>query len=263
MSDKYYDHELYSALVRNPGKLVELLDQWDVEWINLISYVAKEVMGFGYEFVEFVGKYSREYPDRLKPMMSVDPRDLQATEKLEDFRSRYGCSWIKLHPVHQLFKPNSYREEEGGLKPLGRVYEYAEANGIPLTVHTGTSIFPRARNKYGDPLALDDVAVDFPRLKLVIAHGGRPISHWADTCFFIMRRNKNVYLDISGIPPKRLLNYFPRIDEVGERVVFGSDWYTLGVESIRRNAEELIASGLSEELVGKILYHNVKRLTKN
>ena len=74
--------------------------------------------------------------------------------------------------------------------------------------HTGTSIFPGARNKYGDPIYIDDVAVDFPKLKILLAHGGRPL--WMDTAFFLMRRHPNVYLDISGIPPKTLLKYFPR-----------------------------------------------------
>ena len=73
--------------------------------------------------------------------------------------------------------------------------------------HTGTSIFPGARNTYGDPIYVDDVAVDFPKMKILLAHGGRPL--WMHTAFFLLRRHANVFLDISGIPPKSLLNYFP------------------------------------------------------
>ena len=54
---------------------------------------------------------------------------------------------------------------------------------------------------------VDDIAVDFPKLKILLAHGGRPL--WMNTAFFLVRRHRNVYLDISGIPPKTLLKYFP------------------------------------------------------
>ncbi len=99
--------------------------------------------------------------------------------------------------------PNDYLN---GVKELEIIYRAAEANGIPIMVHTGTSIFPGARNKFGDPIYVDDVAVDFPNLKILLAHGGRPL--WMDSAFFLVRRHPNVYLDISGIPPKTLLQIF-------------------------------------------------------
>jgi uncharacterized protein len=117
---------------------------------------------------------------------------------------RLGIKLMKIHPPHQLLYPNDYVH---GVKELEIIYRAAEANGIPVMFHTGTSIFPGARNKYGDPMYVDDVAVDFPRLKILLAHGGRPL--WMDTAFFLVRRHRNVYLDISGIPPKTLLKYFP------------------------------------------------------
>jgi uncharacterized protein len=116
---------------------------------------------------------------------------------------------IKIHPPHQLLFPNDYLH---GVKELEIIYRAAEANGIPIMFHTGTSIFPGARNKYGDPIYLDDVAVDFPKLKILMAHGGRPL--WMNTAFFLLRRHANVYLDISGIPPKSSAEVFsaPRRD---------------------------------------------------
>ena len=94
--------------------------------------------------------------------------------------------------------------------------------GSPSCSTPGTSIFPGARNKYGDPIYVDDVAVDFPKLKILLAHGGRPL--WMHTAFFLVRRHPNVYLDISGIPPKTLLKYFPRLDEIAHKTLFGTDW---------------------------------------
>ena len=78
-----------------------------------------------------------------------------------------------------------------------------------MTIHTGTSVFPGARSRLGDPMDVDDVAVDFPKLTILLAHGGRPL--WMEAAFFLVRRHPNVYLELSGIPPSKLLEYFPRL----------------------------------------------------
>jgi predicted TIM-barrel fold metal-dependent hydrolase len=118
-------------------------------------------------------------------------------------------------------------------------------------VHTGTSIFPGARNRYGDPIFLDDVAVDFPNLKILMAHGGRPI--WMQTAFFLLRRHRNVHLDISGIPPKLLLQYFPRLQEIASKTLFGTDWPSPGVKDIKQNMDEFRALPLTEEIKEQVL----------
>ena len=63
-------------------------------------------------------------------------------------------------------------------------------------IHTGTSVFPGARSRLGDPMLSDDVAVDFPKLKIILAHCGRPL--WYDEAIFLARRHPNVHLDLSG-----------------------------------------------------------------
>src|SRR5207245_6763949 len=123
------------------------------------------------------------------------------------------------HLHHQPIIPNAYQTT---IKELQISYRTSEANGIPVMFHTGTSIFPGARNKYGDPIYIDDIAVDFPKLKILLAHGGRPL--WMQTAFFLVRRHPNVFLDISGIPPKTLLKYFPRLEEIAHKALFGTDW---------------------------------------
>jgi hypothetical protein len=118
-------------------------------------------------------------------------------------------------------------------------------------IHTGTSIFPAARNKFGDPIYLDDVAVDFPKLKILMAHGGRPI--WMQTAFFLLRRHKNVHLDISGIPPKILLKYFPRLEEIAHKTLFGTDWPSPGIPDIKQNLDQFKALALPEAVKEQIL----------
>ena len=110
---------------------------------------------------------------------------------------------IKIHPPHQLLFPNDYLN---GVKELEIIYRAAEANGVPVMFHTGTSIFPGARNKYGDPIYVDDVAVDFPTLKILLAHGGRPL--WMQTAFFLIRRHTNVYPRYQRDPAEDALEVF-------------------------------------------------------
>jgi predicted TIM-barrel fold metal-dependent hydrolase len=162
---------------------------------------------------------------------------------------------IKIHPPHQLLFPNDYMN---GVKELELIYRAAEAHEIPVIFHTGTSIFAGARNRYGDPIYVDDVAVDFPKLKIILAHGGRPL--WMKTAFFLMRRHPNVFMDISGIPPKALLKYFPRLEEIADKTLFGTDWPSPGVSSIEGNLAGFRALPLSEETKDKILSRNAMRL---
>ena len=63
----------------------------------------------------------------------------------------------------------------------------------------------------------------------------------------------NVYLDISGIPPKTLLKYFPRLDEIAHKTLFGTDWPSPGVPDVKRNLDEFKALPISEEMREQIL----------
>jgi uncharacterized protein len=214
----------------------------------LINYVAPEVIGFTSGVNQWVAEYVKEDPARLLSCGSLHPR--HTTNVLADVEQilRLGLKMIKIHPPHQLLFPNDYLS---GVKELEIIYRAAEANGVPVMFHTGTSIFPGARNKYGDPIYVDDVAVDFPKLKILLAHGGRPL--WMQTAFFLVRRHPNVYLDISGIPPKTLLKYFPRLEEIAHKTLFGTDWPGPGVPDIKKNLDEFRALPLSQEIQHQIL----------
>src|SRR5689334_11475619 len=233
---------------RSPRALLKYMDSIGVERAVLINYVAPETMGFTHEVNQWVANYCKENPRRLISCGSVHPRHSLNVQKDMDEIVRLGIRLIKIHPPHQLIYANAYLS---GVKELETIYRAAEANGIPVMVHTGTSIFPAARNKYGDPIYLDDVAVDFPKLKILMAHGGRPI--WMQTAFFLLRRHRNIYLDISGIPPRLLLQYFPRLQEIASKTLFGTDWPSPGVKDIRQNIDEFSALPLSAEIQEQIL----------
>ncbi|MBV9182973.1 MAG: amidohydrolase [Acidobacteria bacterium] len=240
---------------RRPKSFLKHLDHSGVDRAVLINYVAPEVIGFTSGVNQFVADYVKEDPARLISCGGLHPRHSPHLQADLEQILRLKIRLIKIHPPHQLLFPNDYLN---GVKELELIYRAAERNGIPVMFHTGTSIFAGARNRFGDPIHVDDVAVDFPRLKIILAHGGRPL--WMDTSFFLLRRHANVFLDISGIPPKSLLRYFPRLDEIAGQTLFGTDWPGPGVPDIKKNLADFRALPLPEENKEKILSHTALRI---
>ncbi len=125
-----------------------------------------------------------------------------------------------------------------------------------MLVHTGSSVLRDARIKYGDPLHLDDVAVDFPRLTIVMARGGR--GFWYDRAFFLARIHERVFLEISGLPPSKLLEYFPELERIADKVVFGSDWPD--VTDVGANVKAVGELPLADDTKTRILGGNAARI---
>jgi hypothetical protein len=248
----YADVERYS---RDPAEFLKFLDSLGIERAGLINYVSPDVIGFPPEVNDWVANYCKASPARLIAFGSVHPKYAPDAGREVDRLAKIGIRGLKIHPSHQLFSPNEYRD---GLGPLAAVYERAQANGLPVMIHTGTSIFPGARNVHAQPILADDVSVDYPDLVVILAHGGRPL--WMNEAFFLVRRHRNMYMDISGIPPQKLLEYFPRLEEIADKVLFGTDWPGPGVPEVRGNIERFRALLLTEAAKQKILYDNAARL---
>ena len=231
-----------------PKAFLKYMDKVGLDRAVLINAAAPDVTGFPPGLDAMAANYAKVNPKRLLSCGSFHPR--YSTNAMADIDEivRLGLRLIKIHPPHQLFYPNDYLN---GMKELELLYRAAQSNGIPVMFHTGTSIFPGARNKYGDPIHIDDVAVDFPDLKIVLAHGGRPL--WMNTAFFLVRRHPNVYLDISSIPPAHLLQYFPRLAEIAHNTLFGSDWPRPGVRDIKEALDSFRALPLPAETKRRIL----------
>jgi predicted TIM-barrel fold metal-dependent hydrolase len=250
------DAERIARVLADPAELLRLMDEEGVERAALINYVAPEVMGFTESANDWVSAYTRNHRDRLAPVGSVHPRHTpnprgQARRLLEEL----GIRMLKIHPPHQVIAANAYLSGDEG---LAAIYGAAEEAGRPVMIHTGTSIFPGARNRFADPMAADDVALDFPRLSLILAHAGRPL--YMETAVFLARRHRNVHLDLSGIPPKKLLEYLPRLEEISDKCLWGTDWPSPGVLSMRRNVEEFRALPLSDAAKERILWSNAAAL---
>src|SRR5262245_29143358 len=241
----------------SPKAFLRYLDECGIERVGIINYVAPDVMGFTAAVNAWCARYASAAPDRLIPFGSVNPRFTDdpagETRRVLDL----GIRGLKIHPPHQLFDVNAYRTGAVGAG-IGEVLAVAEERGVPVMIHTGTSIFPGARNVFADPMPADDVGVDFPKLRVILAHAGRPLH--GDTALFLLRRHPNFFFDLSGIPPKRLMQYVPRLAEVADRCLWGSDWPSPGVVDVRRNVEEFLALDLAESARVAILWDNAARL---
>ena len=251
MSSGRRDLDLIRGLMDDPAAFLRFLDGQGIDRAVLVNYVSPDVIGFTEDVNDFIGAFCRGHEDRLVAVGGVHPRlDPDPAGTLQRIVETHGIRVLKLHPPHQHFHVNAYRDG-GRLPALAALYARAQELKIPIMIHTGTSIFPGARNTYGDPLGVDDVAVDFPELTIIMAHGGRPL--WMETCFFLLRRHPNVYMDVSGIPPRLLPRYFPRLSEVADKSLFGTDWPGPGVESPGRNLEEFRALPLSPQVKRALL----------
>ena len=245
------DFDRVLEFTRSPKAFLKYMDQAGLDRAALINSASPEVTGFPAGLNAMAAEYAKEDPQRLISCGSFHPRHSRNPMADIDEIVRLGLRLIKIHPPHQLFYPNDYLH---GMKELELLYRAAQSNGIPVMFHTGTSIFPGARNKYGDPMYVDDVATDFPELKIVLAHGGRPL--WMDTAFFLVRRHPNLYMDISSIPARRLLEYFPRLAEIARKVLYGSDWPGPGVHSLKEGLDAFRALPLAEATKRSILSEN-------
>jgi predicted TIM-barrel fold metal-dependent hydrolase len=249
------DMQTAMACMDDAAALLAMLDREGVERAVLINYEAPDVMGFTKETNDWVLRYCRAAPDRLLPCVGINPRFESDVRGEAERLVAGGARLFKLHGPHMLVQPNAYLDEHPALAHL---YEVAEASGTPVMFHTGTSIFRGARVRFGDPLRLDDVGVDFPGLDVVIAHGGRPF--WTDEAFFLLRRFPRFWLDLSGIPPARILEWFPKLLEIHERVLFGTDWPSPGVPAIGKNLAAVRALPLPADALEAIASGNALRL---
>ena len=164
---------------------------------------------------------ARANPDVLIPFASVDPARPDALVRVQVLIET-GAAGFKFHPNMQAFFPN-----DEGAYPL---YEAIAAAGLPALFHTGHSGIGTGlpggaglRLKYSNPMCLDDVAADFPALKIVLAHPSFP---WQDEAISICLHKANVWIDLSGWSPR----YFPpqlvqyANSQLRTRVLFGSDF---------------------------------------
>ncbi|KYH37581.1 MAG: hypothetical protein AYL30_006300 [Candidatus Hecatellales archaeon B24] len=237
----YLDYEKYVS----PEGILRLLDEAGIEYGVVLAEYNPMVTGIvPNEYIaEFCGKSERLIAfASVNPWLMADP-----ARKFEEALSKLKMRGLKIYPSYQHVYPNDER--------LYPVYRKAEEFGVPVMFHTGSSIFQGSKIKYSNPIYLDDIAVDFPDLKIVMAHGGRGL--WYKEAFFLARTHRNVYLEVSGLPPKNLLKYFPELEKIPDKVIFGSDFPGA---TIKECVEGIGSLPLPESLKRKILGENAAKI---
>ena len=172
---------------------------------------------------EEVAEVAAEHNDVLIPFASIDPaKGKMGAREARRLISDYGVRGFKFHPSMQGFYPNDRKAYV--------LYEVIAEAKLPALFHTGqTGVGARTRGgmgirlKYSNPMFLDDVAVDFPDMPIVLAHPSFP---WQDEALAVATHKPNVYIDLSGWSPKyfppSLVQYANTL--LRERVLFGSDY---------------------------------------
>lgn len=163
-----------------------------------------------------VAAFVRGVGGRTVGFMSVDPTRHDAVDEVERCHAELGLQGIKLGPVYQGTSP---------LHPQAlRVFKTAERLGLPVMIHQGAIFANAGRLADSVALLLDDVAIAFPELRIIVAHMGHP---WVYETVVVMRRHANVFADTSAIPsrPTVLATALAAAKEYGvlHKVLFGSD----------------------------------------
>ena len=228
----------------DPVALDELFAEEGVDVALLFCEYSPKATGM--QLFEDLLPIVEQNPRRFRPVANVNPHLHFPIADEVRRQLDLGAAALKLHPVH-----GGFRCDDAMLYPA---YQVLAEHGVPLVVHCGTSTFPGSMNELADPAYLLPVVRDFPTLDVVLAHGGR--GWWYDAAAFMALSNPTVWIELSGLPPKRLPDYYRSYDlgRLARRWIFATDWP--GVPSTSRNARDVVGLGLDDETAALVLGGN-------
>jgi len=205
---------------------------------------------------EEIAESCARHPDVLIPFASVDPwKGRAGAREVRRLIERYDVRGFKFHPSLQAFSPNDVMAYPQ--------YEVMEELGVPALFHSGQTGIGAGlpggggiRLKYSNPLLVDDVAVDFPELRIILAHPSFP---WQDEALAVATHKPQVHIDLSGWSPKyfppQLVKYANSL--LQDKVLFGSDYPLISPD---RWLDDFAGLEIKPEVRPKILKHNAVRL---
>jgi hypothetical protein len=200
----------------------------------------------GTQSVEDMAALAAHNPARVRFAANLNPHLHYPIDVELERQLALGAVALKIHPVH-----GGFAADDRALYPA---YEICQRAGVPVVVHCGTSTFPGAQNRFGDPVLLDEVLRDFRSLSIVLAHGGR--GWWYDAAAVLALSNEHVWIELSGLPPSRLPAYYQRHNwaRLTRKMIFGTDWP--GIPGIAVNARAVAALCPDDETAGLVLAGN-------
>ena len=252
--------EYFRAPWKHPPTVPETAAHYRAQNIAAVIFPVDAERETGYRRYanEEVAGIAAENSDVLIPFASIDPwKGKMGVREARRLMRSFGIKGFKFHPTMQGFYPND--------RMAYALYEAIEAEGGIALFHTGQtgvgSGMPGGngmRLKYSNPMHMDDVAVDFPDLKIILAHPSFP---WQDEALAVAQHKPNVYIDLSGWSPK----YFPDIlvrycnSILKKKVLFGSDWPMIAPERWLNDFERI---AIRDEVRPDILKNNAARVLR-
>jgi hypothetical protein len=248
----------YFKADRKRPTIPETIDYYREQNIAFVMFTVDMESGTGVKRIsnEEIAKFAADNSDIMIAFASIDPHKskfgaIEARRLIEDF----GVKGFKFHPPIQNFHPHD--------RMAWPIYEVIAEYKLPAIFHTGHSGMGTGmrggggiRLKYGQPMMVDDVAVDFPDMKIILAHPSWP---WTDESLSMALHKENVYIDLSGWSPK----YFPKQviqyanTQLKHKMLFGSDFPLIKPDKWMEAAKEV---GFKDDVMPAIMKDNAAKL---
>jgi len=248
----------YFKAPRERPKMPEIVEIYREQQIAFCMFTVDAECGMGakrvsnYEIAEFAGRHS----DICIPFASIDPhKGKLGAREARDLVENFGVRGFKFHNIAQNVSPS----DRVGY-PIYEVIDHYKLPAIFHTGHSGMGTGMRGgggmRLKFGQPMLVDDVAVDFPDMKIILAHPSWP---WVDESLSMALHKENVFIDLSGWSPK----YFaPQIiqyanTQLRNKMLFGSDFPLIHPQKWIEAARQV---GFKDEVLPGIMKDNAARV---
>lgn len=248
----------YFKADRRRPTIPETIAHYRAAQIGFVMFTVDMEAGTGIKRIrnEEIAEAAAANNDIMMAFASIDPhKGKRGAIEARDLIEKYGVKGFKFHPPLQNFDP--------GDQMAWPLYEVINHYGLPAIFHTGHSGMGTGmpggggiRLKYGQPILVDEVAVAFPDIKIILAHPGWP---WTDESLSMALHKPNVFIDLSGWSPK----YFPpqiiryANTQLGHKFLFGSDYPLIPPERWITAYDE---AGFKPEVRDPILKGNAARL---
>ncbi|KPL68829.1 amidohydrolase [Erythrobacter sp. SG61-1L] len=248
----------YFKAPRERPKMPEIIELYRETNIALVLFTVDCESGMGAKRVSNyeVAEQALKNDDICIAFASIDPhKGKYGAREARDLIENYGVKGFKFHGIAQNAHPAD--------RMAYPIYEVIAEYGLPAIFHTGHSGMGTGMRggggmhlKFGQPMLIDDVAVDFPDMKIILAHPSWP---WVDESLSMALHKTNVYIDLSGWSPK----YFPKQviqyanTQLKHKMLFGSDFPLIHPDKWIATAQEV---GFREEVMPLIMKDNAAKV---
>lgn len=242
-----YLYSLMNQSILTVDYYLKIMDENDIEKAVILPLQFDETF---YVPNDFVSATVQKYPDRFIKFSTVNPLHEHAYAILEEEYTT-GTNGVKLYPPLGFYP---YQKE------FDRLYDFIADHSLPVLFHCGVPLYhSHLRAKFSRPIHFDELALNYPTLKIIIAHFGWP---WYGEAIAMAWRHDNIYLDTSALYDLHPLT--EALERVGaDKIVYGSDFMGEVEESEVTNtfkALKYIRSNLPEDSKRKILFDNAHKL---